>query len=191
MSTRRLMEMPVESDCQVAEEIAAVLAARRQGVAGLVSLHGRVSCLNKERLLVRGEVAGVVPWSPGRRGQALRRSLSRCSRGRCCCRAGWFGGARCSARAAGTHGESQVGLGAADSGAHVVGVVVGSCAGTLTGRAVNFLAGWVGAISHHGGDKSHPSIGEWRAVDVGKIVVNLSTSQSELELSHGPVHARG
>lgn len=59
----------------------------------------------------------------------------------------------------------------------------------MASRAIDLLAGWVGGVSHHGGDKTHASINERRAVDVGEIIVDLAISPGEFELGDRAIHA--
>ena len=68
-------------------------------------------------------------------------------------------------------------------------MVVGGTAGTLASRASDLLTGWVGAVSHHGGNERHASISERRAVDVGEIIVDLAISPGEFELGDRTIHA--
>ena len=80
-------------------------------------------------------------------------------------------------------GEDEVGLVAADMGAHVIWLVVGSIAGLGASVADDGNASRVAGVVLHRRDKGHATIGKGVAVNVGHVIVDLAISPGELELS--------
>lgn len=93
-----------------------------------------------------------------------------------------FGPASLLAGTARAHGESQVRVLVANHGAGVIWRIVGGGADCLSSRTFNWNACWIVRIIRHRWNDAHASRGEWVAVDVGKIIVDLAVSPCELEL---------
>jgi len=85
-------------------------------------------------------------------------------------------------RTAGAHGQDEVGVLRADHGSGIVWAVVGGTADRFASWAVDDNASWVVRVVLHRWDDFHATGGEGVAVDVGKVIGDLSVGPGELKL---------